>query len=49
MWGTMIPLNLTVFGAVYASWFICTTCGFMETWVESRQDLNRIREKLPRP
>jgi len=43
----MLPLNITVFGAVYTSWFICTVCGFMETWVERREDLDRIREKLP--
>jgi hypothetical protein len=47
MWGTLIPLNRTVFWAAYSSWFICASCGFVETWVESRKDLERIREKLP--
>ncbi|HET8773607.1 MAG TPA: zinc ribbon domain-containing protein [Thermoanaerobaculia bacterium] len=46
MWATMIPLNFTVFAAAYTSWFICTSCGFVETWVESKQDLDKIREKL---
>ena len=46
MWATMIPLNLTVFRAAYTSWFICTVCGFVETWVERPDDLARIREKL---
>lgn len=46
MWGTMIPTNRTVFGAVYTSWFICTSCGFVETWVESKKDLEKIRAKL---
>jgi hypothetical protein len=49
MWGTMIPTNSTIFGAVYTSWFICTSCGFVETWVESKKDLEKIREKLSRP
>lgn len=44
----MIPLNITVFNAAYSSWFICTTCGFTETWVEGKQDLERIARKLPR-
>ena len=47
VWATMIPLNRTVFKAVYTSWFICTTCGFVETWVESKKDLEKIRDKLP--
>ena len=46
MWGTMIPLNITVFGAVYSSWFICASCGFVETWVEDERDLQRIRKNL---
>ena len=47
MYATMIPLNRTFFRAAYTSWFICTSCGFMETWVERKEDLERIREKLP--
>jgi len=42
----MIPTNRSVFGAVYTSGFICTTCGFVETWVESKKDLEKIRAKL---
>lgn len=44
----MIPLKRTVFGAVHTSWFICTSCGFVETWVERKEDLQKIREKLTR-
>ena len=43
----MIPLNLTVFGAVYTSWFICTSCGFVESWVENKGDLDKVRWKVP--
>lgn len=42
----MIPLGLSVFGAVYTSWFICVECGFVEAWVESKKDLEKIRRKL---
>ncbi len=45
-WATMIQLNRTVFGAVYTSWFICTSCGFVETWVENKSDLDKVREKV---
>jgi hypothetical protein len=45
----MIPMNRTIFAAVYTSWFVCTSCGFVETWVEDEKDLERVREKLPRP
>lgn len=43
----MIPLNFTVFGAVYTTWFICASCGFVETWVEHEEDLEKVRAKLP--
>ena len=46
MWGTMIPLSFTALSAAYTSWFICTSCGFVETWVEQKKDLDAIREKL---
>jgi hypothetical protein len=37
----------TAFGAAaYSSWFICVTCGFVETWIERNEDLERIRKKL---
>jgi hypothetical protein len=46
MWGTLIPLRATIFGAVYSSWFICVSCGFMETWIENEKDLEKVRRKL---
>ena len=57
-WGTLIPTSNIflrsiiysriggVLGAVYSSWFICLSCGFMETWIERDEDLAKIREKL---
>lgn len=44
---SLIPVNRTLFGAAYTSWFICANCGFVETWVESQKDLEKIRKKLP--
>ena len=44
----MIPMNTTVFGAAYFSWFICASCGFMEPWVEDDKSLEKIRRKLDR-
>jgi len=45
----MIQLNRTAFGAAYSSLFICVSCGFVETWVESREDLEKIARKLSSP
>ena len=42
----MIPLGKTVFGAVYSSSFICASCGFVETWIERQEDLDKIRRKF---
>ena len=46
MWGTMIPINRTIFGAVYSTLFICTSCGFAETWIERNEDLQKLARKL---
>lgn len=46
-WGAMMPIGLTIFSVVYMSWFICPSCGFVETWIERKKDLARIRETLP--
>ena len=46
IWGTIIPVGITIFGAAHSTWFICVSCGFVETWVESREDLEKIRGKL---
>jgi len=48
IWATMVPTGPTVFGAVYTSWFICVSCGFVETWVEKKEDLEKIGRKLGR-
>lgn len=45
--GNMIPIRRNVFGAVYGTWFICVSCGFVEMWVEDNDDLAKIRDKVP--
>ena len=48
IWGTIIPVSSTIFGAAYSRWFICASCGFNETWVEDEKSLEKIRKKLDR-
>lgn len=48
-WGNMIPTGLTVFQAVYASKFICASCGYVEMWIERKKDLATIQKKLSAP
>ena len=46
MWATMIPIHRTVFGAVYTSWYLCASCGFVESWIEAAKDLEKVRKVL---
>jgi hypothetical protein len=46
MWATMIPIHRTVFGAVYTSWYVCASCGFVESWIESSKDIAKVRKVL---
>jgi len=47
MWPNVIAAGRTVFSAAYSDWFVCASCGFVEMWVTSEEDLSRIREKMP--
>ena len=38
----------SVFGAVYSSWFVCVSCGFVENWIEDKKHLDKVRDKVPR-
>ena len=48
-WSSLIPTGLTVFQAVYTSKFICTSCGYVETWIENKKDLAKIQQKFSAP
>ena len=43
--GNNIPIGLTMFSAVKVARFLCLNCGFSEEWIESREDLEKIRSK----
>ena len=41
--GNNILTGATIFSAVKVSRFLCLNCGFSEEWVESKDDLKKIR------
>lgn len=43
-----IPFGLTVFTAIPVSRYLCGQCGFSEEWVDSPDDLERLRKKYRR-
>ena len=46
--GTMIPVSALLLKAVFTSWLVCASCGFVEAWIECEGDLEWVRVKLPR-
>ena len=44
--GNNILTGWSIFSAVKVTRFLCLSCGFSEEWIESREDLQKIREKL---
>ena len=44
--GNNIPTGLSIFSAVKVTRFLCLNCGFSEEWIESKSDLEKIREKF---
>jgi predicted nucleic-acid-binding Zn-ribbon protein len=43
--GNNVFLGSTVFSAVKVTRFVCLDCGFSEEWIESKEDLEKIRKK----
>ena len=43
--GNNIPVGLSFFSSIKVTRFLCLNCGFSEEWIESREDLERIRSK----
>ena len=43
--GNNIPVGWTTFSAVEVTRFLCLNCGFSEEWIESKEDLKKIRDK----
>ena len=46
--GNNIPVKMFVLSLdrVKVTRFLCLNCGFSEEWIESREDLERIRSKF---
>ncbi len=38
-------VGVTIFNAVKVTRFLCGSCGFSEEWVESTDDIARIKKK----
>jgi predicted RNA-binding Zn-ribbon protein involved in translation (DUF1610 family) len=43
--GNNIPVGATIFSAAKVTRYLCGSCGFSEEWVESVDDIERIRKK----
>ena len=43
--GNNILTGATVFSGVKVTRFLCLNCGFSEEWVESKDDLEKIKRK----
>jgi len=44
--GNVILTGMSIFSAVKVTRYICVSCGFVEEWVDSQEDLETIREKF---
>ena len=47
--GSNIAVGWTIFSAVPVTRVICLTCGYVESWVENWQDLERLRDEFGKP
>lgn len=43
--GNNIPVGWTIFSSVKVTRFLCSRCGFSEEWVESPDDIEKIRKR----
>jgi transposase-like protein len=44
--GNNISVGSTIFSAVKVTRYLCASCGFSEEWIESADDIARIKEKF---
>ena len=44
--GNNIPIGFTVMSAVKVTRFLCANCGFSEEWIDSGNDLEKIKNKF---
>ncbi|RME82248.1 MAG: hypothetical protein D6785_08070 [Planctomycetota bacterium] len=43
--GNNILLGATIFSALKVSRYICAECGFIEEWIDKKEDLEKIKKK----
>ena len=43
--GNNIPVGLTILSAVPVSRYVCLNCGFVEEWIDTPDDLAKLRNK----
>ena len=44
--GNNIRTGFSVFSSVKVTRFLCLNCGFSEEWIDSREDLEKLRNKF---
>ncbi len=44
--GNNIQVGWTIFSAVKVTRFLCGSCGFSEEWIETPEDIERVRKKF---
>jgi predicted nucleic-acid-binding Zn-ribbon protein len=45
--GNNIIVGATIFSAVKVTRYLCASCGFSEEWIESAEDIAKIKKKYP--
>lgn len=40
--GNNIPIGLSVFGAVGVTRYLCPECGYLEEWIEKKEDVEKV-------
>ena len=43
--GNSIIVGMTVFNAVKVTRYLCASCGFSEEWIDSAEDIAKIKKK----
>ena len=45
--GNNIIVGASIFSAVKVTRYLCASCGFSEQWIETADDIARIKKKYP--
>jgi predicted nucleic-acid-binding Zn-ribbon protein len=45
---TEVSVKLSIFGSAGVGYYICTNCGYVELFIENKEDLPKIAEKYPK-